>query len=251
MEKFLKDFTVIDFWGLMLPGAIFVLFTNGYGFFQYPELYLRFFGSAEKISELGLLAYFVAASYIIGTLFHELGDIIQRWLLSPLLCGRVHPFGIVHVYNHLDAATRSLLIETCSRINPPDGIQNTLPDKITGANCRTAHDCLLATLNYVETQVYDYGSHPKRQLFHSFYLMSRNTALVVASLGLLKLWGVIFPDATVTLVQAAAYVGLLALLICRAVSYRQKKYKYAFEDFAKKEAGKETNPEEMSHSESC
>lgn len=66
---FLKHFTVIDFLGYMIPGAIMVLFAGKY-FGGIKDLWTDFFGDQVFL----LLIYFITLSYVVGTVLHEISQ---------------------------------------------------------------------------------------------------------------------------------------------------------------------------------
>ena len=68
MEQFVKQFSLIDFLGITLPGAILVLAANYY-IWDITAPCLRFFGANAAV----LSAYFVVLSYLCGCALHQLG----------------------------------------------------------------------------------------------------------------------------------------------------------------------------------
>ena len=73
MQKFLNEFTLIDFLSMWLPGAI-CLLTWNYYFDGVAEPITRLFGEQD----FALVVYFVACSYLIGTLFQEISQPIKK-----------------------------------------------------------------------------------------------------------------------------------------------------------------------------
>lgn len=80
MEHISKSFTVVDFLGFLLPGAAAVLaYQYYYGGLTTP--FESFFGPGSPL----LSVYFVALSYLIGTLLHEASGILGRRLWNESL----------------------------------------------------------------------------------------------------------------------------------------------------------------------
>lgn len=79
MEHVVKSFTIIDFLGIFTPGAILVLaFQHYIGGATAP--FQSFFGENDAM----LAVYFVALSYLCGSLLHQLGSLLE-WLISKIV----------------------------------------------------------------------------------------------------------------------------------------------------------------------
>lgn len=75
MEQVAKQFSLIDFLGIALPGAMLVLTINYY-MWDLTTPCIKFFGT-----NTGTLAvYFVALSYLCGGILHQLGISLECWL---------------------------------------------------------------------------------------------------------------------------------------------------------------------------
>lgn len=80
MEHFTKQFTVIDLLGFFLPGAVLTLACQYY-YGNVTEPFVRFFGQGSAL----LALYFLALSYLAGTLLHEASGLLGRplWRKKP------------------------------------------------------------------------------------------------------------------------------------------------------------------------
>ena len=70
MGDFIKELNIIDFLGIMLPGSSFLLLIN------YTELQTLTglqFTAADTV-------FLLVGGYIVGSLFHEIWDILEKWL---------------------------------------------------------------------------------------------------------------------------------------------------------------------------
>lgn len=76
MEPLIKQATLIDVLGILLPGGILILAVNFYGWWDVGAPWKALLGEGE----LSLLIYFVALSYLCGSVVHQLGAIIEEWL---------------------------------------------------------------------------------------------------------------------------------------------------------------------------
>ena len=76
MDPLIKQATLIDVLGILLPGGILILAVNFYGWWDVGAPWKALLGEGE----LSLLIYFVALSYLCGSVVHQLGAIIEEWL---------------------------------------------------------------------------------------------------------------------------------------------------------------------------
>ena len=76
MEPLIKQATLIDVLGILFPGGILILAVNFYGWWDVGAPWKALLGEGE----LSLLIYFVALSYLCGSVVHQLGAIIEEWL---------------------------------------------------------------------------------------------------------------------------------------------------------------------------
>lgn len=74
MKDATRGFTVIDFLGIFIPGAIFALACQFYGI-DLVKPFQSFFGEGSPL--LGI--YFVMIGYLIGTLLHDMSGAPERW----------------------------------------------------------------------------------------------------------------------------------------------------------------------------
>lgn len=84
LVHFLRRYTVIDFLGYLIPGAIVTLVWNQRfnGMLKAP--FTDFFG--EQAVLLGL--YFLVLSYLVGTVIHELSTCAARNIEGTGRCGQ-------------------------------------------------------------------------------------------------------------------------------------------------------------------
>lgn len=75
MEQVIKQFSLIDFLGIALPGAALILTVNYY-IWDLTTPCIKFFG----LNTIVLAVYFVALSYLCGGILHQLGMGIERLL---------------------------------------------------------------------------------------------------------------------------------------------------------------------------
>lgn len=76
MKDFVKEFTVIDFLG-MLPAGVLVILLLSYDWSEHL-LWQGYFG--DTCGEATKLAILLVAGYFVGMLLHELGDWVERAL---------------------------------------------------------------------------------------------------------------------------------------------------------------------------
>lgn len=75
MEQVAKHFSLIDFLGIALPGAVLVLTINYY-IWDLTAPCTKFFG----LNTVVLAVYFVALSYLCGGILHQLGIAVEHFL---------------------------------------------------------------------------------------------------------------------------------------------------------------------------
>lgn len=77
MDHFVKRFTVIDFLGIFVPGAVLALAVQYYLQGLLPP-FETFFGAESP----WLAVYFVLVSYVIGILIQEPGKQLEKWIIK-------------------------------------------------------------------------------------------------------------------------------------------------------------------------
>ena len=87
MERLIKQATLIDFLGILLPGAVFVTAVHYYGVWDVASPWNALFG-AESAS---LLIYFAGVSYLCGSVIHQIGAVVEQGLtFGPLRNKNMH-----------------------------------------------------------------------------------------------------------------------------------------------------------------
>lgn len=101
MENAVKELTVVDFLGIIVPGSLLVLlFQKDY---QVQSIWNSYFGDESVANTIILLV----AGYLVGMLIHELGDILEKeiWKLD-LLNPRRH--AAKNVFLKVDSTYRAM-----------------------------------------------------------------------------------------------------------------------------------------------
>lgn len=99
MENFIKELTIIDFLGILVPGSlVLLLFSQDY---PIRNIWCGFFGSSSAADTI----IFLVAGYLTGMLIHELGDLLEKIIWAcPYLNPRYHAaknvyFAQKNIYN--------------------------------------------------------------------------------------------------------------------------------------------------------
>lgn len=250
MKQFLEAFTIIDFWGIMVPGGFFVFFLNS--FYPLGAVYKDIIGQyVEKPTEFGLAVFLLVVSYIIGSLIHETADAIDaiiRWIVE----------GIEYLSNkekekkpkkakkgasrdQMSSCRFSKIVFTRKRAF--SGLSESLQEKystdsgVGGIKIELTTDSitLRKNTNDILTALYSAGKVGKLSLFDSFRVMSRNSALVIGIWLGISVWKHVdvFSADGLTLFTAhhlAAGV-LIIIFLFRSIHYSRLKYKYAYESY--------------------
>ncbi len=187
MEEVLKRFTLIDFIGIFVPGAVMTLALNFYG----PDLTTPFDSFFGKNAVM-LALYFLALSYLVGSALHQLGAFLERFCRAKL--------------GHEDYHGRSEIRDAYRRCFYAD-----IPTR--------PQEAWVRILCYLQR-----NSRPERIiLFNSFYTMSRTAAVTLICIlpmamyhhrGVLCSWQAI--------VQVLAYVGVIGLFVYRWRRFEKK-----------------------------
>lgn len=85
MDNFIKELTIIDFLGILVPGSlVLLLFSQDY---PIRNIWCGFFGSSSVADTI----IFLVAGYLTGMLIHELGDLLEKVIWAcPYLNPRYH-----------------------------------------------------------------------------------------------------------------------------------------------------------------
>ena len=72
MENFIKELTIIDFLGILVPGSFLLLLFNQ----DYPirDIWCDYFGTGSAADTV----IFLIIGYLVGMLIHELGDLLEK-----------------------------------------------------------------------------------------------------------------------------------------------------------------------------
>lgn len=205
MGDFIKDLNIIDFLGMLLPGSLFIISTQKA--LPVDEL-LKYFGEDPGVAPR--ITFLLVAGYVIGMLFHELGDFLE-WLLHKCSC--------------FDPRTRA-----AKRTGLIDHL-------VAGGKSKTKSDALQAVRkgDSIYFSVIDNKTDTrKRNLFEGFRTMARNLFLVLLLLlffpgGFPKGFPGVLAEANT--VQIFFYVGACTLLFMRYRHYSYLKFKYSYEDY--------------------
>lgn len=193
MGDFIKDLNIIDFLGMLLPGSLFIMAAQEA--LPVDEL-LKYFGdnpgTAPRVTIL------LVGGYVIGMLFHELGDLLERLLWH---CQRLDPrtraakkAGLVA---HL-AVGGVTEVQALKKIRSSDRVYFSVIDGKTDTR--------------------------KRNLFEGFRTMARNLLIVLILFSCRVLC-----EANVT--QLVFYIFACIFLFLRYIHYTHLKFKYIYEDY--------------------
>ena len=113
MGDFIKELTIIDFLGMIVPGSLLiVLFTKDY---ELQSIWGDYFGNDTVANTIILLI----AGYLIGMLIHELGDLLEKqlWKMS-----RLNPryYAAKEVFLNVEKNINTLIKEKCKENDEND-----------------------------------------------------------------------------------------------------------------------------------
>lgn len=120
MGDFIKELTIIDFLGMIVPGSLLiVLFTKDY---ELQSIWGDYFGNDTVANTIILLI----AGYLIGMLIHELGDLLEKQLwkmsrLNPRYYAAKEVFlNVEKKYQHFDSNEWKMFKEKCKENDEND-----------------------------------------------------------------------------------------------------------------------------------
>lgn len=158
MQKFLNEFTLIDFLSMWLPGAI-CLLTWNYYFDGVAEPITRLFGDQD----FALVVYFVACSYLIGMLLQEISQPIKYLIDFNGKIKKLKATPNESIQNAYD----KLSLSKYGKLSLSNQAQKNKKSNSLGQN-EMVRSIYLYT-NYKRVA----GS--KQTLYHSFYSLARNS----------------------------------------------------------------------------
>lgn len=217
MDNFTKEFTVVDFLGILLPGAFLILMVNHGA--NSLNLWNGYFGESCGDTVKGILL--IVAGYVVGSLLHEIADWMERLLW--FLLDRIHNW---HPASSAAANVgRQALYEEAAKMALPGTCQDQ-----TAAEWQDAKT-FRQSVQAIQTFMTGRKGSSKIRLFKSFNIMMRN---LVAAMLLSAFYFIIFgnPEAYpigCKMIVIGAVVIVVALV--RAYHYAYLSYKYLFENF--------------------
>lgn len=167
MERLVGQTTLIDTLGILLPGAVLLLAVNYYGVWDIARPWTTLFGGGD----IPMLIYFAGASYLCGSVIHELGAYAERLLARwPL-----HGVNLHAEYWKEEVVQEAYKI--CFKKEPPVGKEKDLRAEQIKAGKEI--------FSYVQQ-----GERPQRiVLFTAFYTMSRALVLTLICTAAIVVWG--------------------------------------------------------------
>lgn len=267
MGDFIKELNIIDFLGILLPGSLLILVLS----YDYSGavIWNGYFGS--ECSEATKAIFLIVAGYVVGSLIHEFGDIMEKMLWSfSVFDPKAYAARVVGCEKILDALTKVSndgsdisLYEPCSSMWGTSDLLALIPIfVITILVCMIQPYLLwgwiglfviLALLVHVlhipddnierirkenpriQTKLVGKGNHNKRTVFDGFHVMMRNLMIVISLLLVLNKSN----ELTVYKNLSENFpwnfeitVGIILFWMCiRYMHYSYLKYKYSFENF--------------------
>ena len=107
MGDFVKELNIIDFLGMMLPGAAFILiFSYGIDTTEQASLLFSYFENQDPSASQVILL--IIAGYVLGMLIHEIGDLMEKFCWGYL---RIDP----RAYAAKAVNINGELIKACER----------------------------------------------------------------------------------------------------------------------------------------
>lgn len=161
MERLIKPATLIDVLGILLPGAILVLAVNFYGLLDVAAPWKALFGSGD----IPMLIYFAGASYLCGSVIHQLGAYLEK----ALAAGPMHKKNL-HEKFWENEEVRSAY-QKCFSKEPPTASADMTAEKLREEQIKAGKKIF---------HLIQQGERPQRiVLFSAFYAMSRAMVLTL------------------------------------------------------------------------
>lgn len=171
MEPLIKQATLIDVLGILMPGSILLLAVNFYGWWDVGAPWKALLGDGE----LSLVVYFVALSYLCGSVVHQLGAVIEEWLTQKPL-RKIN----MHKKYWRDKEIQNAYSTYFKKAPPTE--QSELEENILRAQ-------QIAAGREVFHVVQQGGDRPQRiVLFNAFYAMSRAMVLTLICIAVITFW---------------------------------------------------------------
>lgn len=267
MGDFVKELNVIDFLGMLLPGAFLLLFLSGD--FDVWVLLGTYWGGANGTNAAIRVTLLLVGGYIVGSLLHEAGDLLERLLwkhraFDPrtyaayftklYFVAKCYPACHQNGESYLDSLWRTLLlIVFCYGLFGAWLPMRCLAVLLVGAHlllwlaeCEylSKHHIDLDCLDEIRSNDSIYLSYPaqedyslrKRMLFDGFRAMCRNMFI---ALDILLVYAQnsngMLSKLLSTIQGNHLYGGMFFLaqtmLLARYWRFSYLKYKYCYEDF--------------------
>lgn len=225
MKKFLEDFTLIDFWGIMIPGGIFCFLMSSV--YSLGQLYTEYVGVyVKETSEIGLAAFWVLISYLLGSIIHEGADWIERLFsaASSIFVKTSNKWLCFYMpkraFLWLDSDSTAYITDQFSLHKKDKGIDS-------ARHYRKA-------VNHIAAELFMTSAPGKTKMFESFRIMARNSAVAVSFWMVVSIWHHIdvVPGQS-ALAASHRLIGVIVILIflIRAMHYTYLKYKYYYESY--------------------
>lgn len=158
MERLIRQTTLIDTLGILLPGSVLLLAVNYYGILNIALPWKALFEGGD----IPMLIYFAGASYICGSVIHEVGAFVEK-LAQRLLC-KVN----LHAEYWKEKAVQDAY-RACFKKEPP--VEGEAGKDIRSEQIKAGKEIF----SYVQQ-----GERDQRiVLFHAFYAMGRALALTL------------------------------------------------------------------------
>ena len=170
MERLVGQITIIDTLGILMPGAILTLAINHYQLWDLTIPWREFFGQGE----LSLLIYFAGLSYLLGSIIHQIGEMLEKRLSS----------GLLKEYNMHESYWKDAAVQNAYKKiflkEPPVGAPGKSKEKIRDEQITASQ------------QVFHAVQQKKRPsrivLFSAFFAMSRAMVLTLLCLLLMAIF---------------------------------------------------------------
>ncbi len=201
MKHLWEDFTVIDFMGMFIPGALFVLVTENAPF-PFRELCVGFFGADN---DLALAVYFVIFSYMIGTFFIECSKGLEQCFCKDLV-------GTQYAQSAAYDAGSEAKKWFCSLESPP-------------------------RFSDIKVAVHGQGTYRKRMLFSGFYELCRTLLVAIPASIAVRLIGgydiciLTLPTVHAPCIHVILYLGILYIILRRMRRFLKYTVEYTYGDY--------------------
>lgn len=269
MGDFVKELTIIDFLGILLPGTVLILLFSAD--FTLMPLWEGYFGAAcgEGVKAVFLLV----GGYAVGMLIHEVGDLLEKgflwkfYYLNPMIRAS-REVGVKRLAGRLSSwcerfQMKDLKVTREKRPNEMNmvkwiakqikqlirkrGEEQKAQQKEQCEKRRKQVELIKQANAMIQTRLVDAEGKDKRRLFDGFHIMARNFVLVcivlLLYLGLRGLTGFpsqlwveiskLFVNAVACVIVIAVCLSIFLLLVWRSQHYAFLKYKYSYETFIK------------------